>query len=127
MSRLNIALVIGAVILVAGASDAQAARIRLPLLDLFGLGTPHVLVLDPGRHAPPVDFGDQGNGNKKLYVAPVVAPDDSRPNPWSENYADNGDWSPNGTDKTDSGDWQQTTQAQDTPQWTMTTVTNPNP
>jgi len=95
--------------------------------DLFGLGTPHVLVLDPGRHAPPVDFGDQGNGNKKLYLSPVVAPDDSRPNPWSENYADNGDWSPNGTDKTDSGDWQQTTQAQDTPKWTMQTVTNNNP
>jgi len=127
MSRLNIALVIGAVIVVAGASDAQAAKVRLPLLDLFGVGTPHVLVLDPGRHAPVVDFGDQGNGNKKPWLAPAVAPDDSRSNPWSTDYADNGDWSPNGTDKTDSGDWQQTTQAQDTPQWTMTTVTNPNP
>jgi len=125
MSKLNVALVIGAVLLVAGASDAQAAKVRLPLFDLFGLGTPHVLVLDGGRNA--VQLDGQGNGNKKLYLAPVIAPDDSRNNPWSENQADKGDWSPQGTDETDSGDWQQTPESQDPTQWTMTTVTNNNP
>ena len=138
MSRLNVALVIGAVLLVAGASDAQAAKVHLPLFDLFGLGTPHVLVLDGGRNA--VQLDGQGNGNKKIQLAPKVGPDDSRPVPWtSVNYADNddwspkgndhtdtGDWSPKGTDQTDPGDWQQAPADQDT-QWTMTTVTNNNP
>ena len=127
MSRLNVALVIGALILMAGASDAQAARIRLPLFDLFGVGTPHVLVLDPGRNAPVVDFGDQGNGNGNGNK-PSIAPDDSRSLPdWTTHYADNGDWSANGSDKPDTGDWQQTTVSQDTPQWTMQTVTRDDP
>lgn len=138
MSKLNVALVIGAVLLVAGASDAQAAKIRFPFLS-FGLGTPHVLVLDDGRHAVELDGQGNGNGNKPQ-LAPKVGPDDSRPIPWtSVNYADNGDWSPKGTDQTDTGDWspkgtdqtdtgdwQQTPADQDT-QWTMTTVTNNNP
>jgi hypothetical protein len=133
--------VIGAVVLVAGASDAQAAKVRLPLFDLFGLGTPHVLVLDGGRNAVQLDGQGNGNGNQKIQLAPKVGPDDSRPVPWtSVNYADNGDWSPKGnghtdtgdqtpqgTDQTDTGDWQQTPEQQDTPEWTMTTVTNNNP
>ena len=126
MSKLNVALMIGAVVLVAGASDAQAAQVHLSLFDLFGMGTPHVLVTDPGRHAPVLDFGDQGNGNKKVYLAPKVGPDNSRPiEVYSTTYVDiNCDWSKNNADNSDSGDWQQTTQAQYTPLWTMTTVTN---
>jgi len=129
MSRLKAALVIGAALLLAGAGDAQAAKIRFPLWDfglIDGLGTPPTLVLDPDRRIPAIDLDGDDDGKKP----PITPGEKPSGDDWTTQYVDNpnnGDWSTHEADNPDSEDWQQTTATQDPPVWTMQTATNDNP
>jgi hypothetical protein len=118
MSRLKTALVIGAALLVVGASGAQAAKLHFPLWNvglIGGLGTPSTLVLDPDRRISAIDLsGDPDGDGKKAPITPGVKPSG---NDWKTQYIDN----------PDGGEWQQSTASQDAPQWTMQTATRDDP
>ena len=119
MSKLNAALLIGALLMVAGASDAQAAKIKYPLWDfgkIFGVGTPDQMQ-DPDKRIPAIDLngddsGDGGNGDgKKPPITIGEKPD--------------GDWSTEQADNPNDGEWHEETATQHPPQWTVQTATRP--
>ena len=119
MSRLKAALVIGAALMLAGAGDAQAAKIRFPLWNfglVDGLGVPDRM-LDPDRRIPAIDLSgdDDGNGGNG----------DGKKPPITIGEKPTGDWSTEQADNPNEGEWHAETGLPDTPMWTVQTATRP--
>ena len=122
MSRLQAALVLGTVLLVTGASHAQAANTHSPhwkfgLID--GLGIPLILV-DSDYRIPAIDLNGDGEGPPKKPSGPDWKTQ------FEENSSNGDNWSSNEADNPD-GQWQQNTTSKDTPKWTTQTVTRDDP
>jgi len=115
MSKLSAALVIGA-LLAAGASDAQAAKVKYPLWDfgkIFGVGTPDQMQ-DPDKRIPAIDLNDDNGGGNDGKKPPIIIGEKS-----------DGDWSTEQADNPNHGQWHEETGSPDTPTWIVQTATRP--
>ena len=120
MSKLNAALLIGALVLVTGASDAQAAKIKYPLWDfgkIFGVGTPDQILQPPSR-IPAIDLGGDHSGDGG-------GDGDGKKPPITIGERPDGDWSTEQADNPSDGEWHTETGSPDEPQWTVQTATRP--